>query len=114
MGPSQRERNREKVTVFGPVDTAPGKKMVYKTRLMDRGLAEKQSVKNLGIQIIEGVGSGKRVEVAHTQTIKVEGVDPKDAIIADLQAKVNALFAAQEKKNKGGRPRKNKADADQA
>lgn len=114
MGPSQRERNREKVTVFGPVDTAPGKKMVYKTRLMDRGLAEKQSVKNLGIQIIEGVGSGKRVEVAHTQTIKVEGVDPKDAIIADLQAKVNALFAAQEKKNKGGRPRKTKTDADQA
>lgn len=113
MGPSQRERNQEKVTVFGPVDTAPGKKMVYKTRLMDRGLAEKQSVKNLGIQIIEGVGAGKRVEVRHTQTVEVEGMDPRDQRIADLEAQMKALFEAMQNK-KGGRSRKIKTDADQA
>lgn len=113
MTPAQRERNREKVTVFGPVETAPGKHIIYKTRLMDRGLAEKQSVKNLGIQIIEGVGSGKHVEVSHRQTITVEGMDPRDARIAELEAKMQALFEATQKK-KGGRPSKKKTDADQA
>ena len=113
MTPAQRERAKEIVMVIGPQDMAPGKKMIYKTRPMKRGLAESRGARRLGIQIIDKVSAGTRVQVDHTQRVSIDGVDPRDARIAELEAQMQELFAASQKKKPGRKP-KVKADADQA
>lgn len=96
--------------VFGPVDHTPGKKMVYYPRPMRRGQAESRGAKNVGIQIMpEG---GKKVHVDHKAVVTVEGLDPRDQQIADLQAAVNMLLAEKANKKKPGRPKKDKPQAD--
>lgn len=114
MTPAQRERSQEWVQVFGPVDTAPGKKMIYKVRPMQRGLAESEGCKVLGIQIVpQGAKSVTVSHGAHVAITMEDGsqMDPRDQMLADLQEQVRQLMEASQKKKPGRKP-KVKADAE--
>lgn len=83
------------VMVIGPVDTAPGKKAIYKPRQMTRRLAEKKSVKRLGIQIVTDI---------------IPGWKPGDKVEADTNTEAKYRVADKDKEVKRGR----KANAEKA
>lgn len=87
------------VTVIGPVDTAPGKKMNYPYRQIPRGLAESKAVKELGIEIVENIIPGtKGVEVENAVERRGPGRKSKAELeneqlraeLAELKEKMNA------------------------
>lgn len=112
MSAKPSERAQELVKVIGPIDTAPGKKMVYKPRLMPRGMAESRGARRLGIQIVPGEVT--RVETDNAMRVQLhgEGMADKDVVIAKLEAELAELKA--KGKGKPGRKPKAAADADQA
>lgn len=100
--------------MIGPIDTAPGKKMVYKPRWMTRGMAESRGARRLGVQIVPGEVT--RVETDNAMRVQLhgEGMADKDAVIAKLEAELAELKAKGKGKGKPGRKPKAAADADQA
>jgi len=112
MSATPSERAQELVKVIGPIDTAPGKKMVYKPRWMPRGMAESRGARRLGIQIVPGEVT--RVETDNAMRVELhgEGMADKDAVIAKLEVELAELKA--KAKGKPGRKPKATADADQA
>lgn len=111
MSATPSERAQELVKVIGPIDTAPGKKMVYKPRWMPRGMAETRGAKRLGIQIVPGEVQRVETDSAMRVSLHGEGIADQGAVIAELQARIAELEAA---KSKPGRKPKAAADADQA
>lgn len=109
-------RNEELVRVVGPVDPAPGKKMVYKSRLVPRGIAESRGAKRLGIQIVPD-----HVERVYTDTssrVTFESSAPVDDSVLKAQEErikqLEAAIAEMATKKKPGRKPKATSDADQA
>lgn len=114
MSAKPSERAQELVKVIGPVDPAPGKKVEYRPRLMTRGMAESRGARRLGIQIVPMDVTSVRTD--NGLRVELEGVKDaeKDAVIAELEARLAALEAEKGAKGKPGRKPKAAADADQA
>ena len=99
------DKRQEYVTVIGPVDPAPGKKMIYKPRKMKRGLAESPAVRRLGIQIVPD-GVTEVITGARPQ-VTMNGTDVSAERIAELERQLADLQAAQHKAKPGRKPKTN-------
>ena len=111
-------RNQELVRVVGPVDPAPGKKMVYKSRLVPRGIAESRGAKRLGLQIVPDhvdrvfTDTSSRVTFESAATVDAETLKAQEERIKQLEAAIAEMAA--KKNKKPGRKPKATSDADQA
>ncbi len=111
-------RNEELVRVVGPVDSAPGKKMEYRPRLMPRGLAESRGAKRLGIHIVPDyvdrvvTDTSNRVTFESAVAVDTETLKAQEERIKQLEAAIAEMAA--KKNKKPGRKPKATSDADQA